>query len=83
MEKQEDRRGKGRGQRGGKRSTRKEKKDDIRGRGETKEEEGRKKGRRRRTRQRRNPCCYLSADDLKRGRATENAAALAKLAPRS
>ena len=50
MEKQEDRRGKERGQRGGKRSTRKEKKGDVRGRGETKEEEGRARGRRRRKR---------------------------------
>lgn len=35
------------------------------------------------TRQRRNSCCYLSADDLQRGRATDAAAARAALAPRS
>lgn len=50
------------------------KKDEVRGRGERKERKEEDRGGREdgeETRQRRNSCCYLSADDLKRGRATD------------
>lgn len=48
---------------------------------ERKEDRGKRGGEE--TRQRRNSCCYLSADDLKWGQATDTAAVLAALAPRS
>lgn len=78
-------RGEGRGQGGGKRGARGRERrtrygEEERGRRrrtEGEEKEGKE------TRQRRNSCCYLSANDLKRGRATDAAAARAALARRS
>lgn len=60
-------------------------KDEVWGRGERKKRRKRTEGEEEgeETRQRRNSCCYLSADDLKRGRATDTAAARAALAPKS
>lgn len=53
----------------------------MRKRKERKEDRGKRGGEE--TRQRRDSCSYHSADDLKWGRATDTAAGLAALAPRS